>query len=422
MLGTFFQQLYNTVDAVVVGNYVGKQALAAVGGSTGTTINLLINFVAGLAGGATVVIAQSYGAQDRKGIRDGVKSGMFLGISLGVVLMIVGIALAPALLNLLNVPSDMFDLAVNYMRVYLLGMVPVMVYNVGAGVLRAVGDSRRPLYFLIVSCVVNIILDILFVAYLKTGVVGAALATIISQFASAFLVMYVLGNSDAPYYFTYKDFGFEKKVLSKIILIGLPMGIQSILYSISNLFIQAQVNTYGTDTIAAYTAYGKIDALYWMISDAFGKATVTMVGQCYGAKKYDRVKKTTWTSIILHAIFTLIISSICCLAGNFLYNLFTDDKEVIRIGMEMLLFVAPTWICFTFIEILSATIRACGESLKPMIFTGIGVCLLRIIWIMFYPSTSVIDTLKCYPISWIVTSIIFVIYYLKGNWLKEKTI
>lgn len=420
MLGTFFQQLYNTVDAIVVGNYVGKEALAAVGGSTATFINLLINFINGLASGATVVIAQSYGARDRKGVSDGVKSGMFLGIALGALLMVVGIVVSPQLLSSLNVPADMFNESLIYMRIYLAGLIPMMVYNVGAGILRAVGDSKRPLYFLIVSCFVNIILDIILVAVFKTGVVGAAVATILSQFAAAILVIIVLKDKEAPYYYNLKkDFGFEKKVLSRIVFIGLPMGIQSVMYSVSNLFIQASVNSFGIDTVAAYTAFGKIDALYWLISGAYGAATVTIVGQCFGAGKIDRAKKSCWTAIYMLVITTVIVSAFCCLTGNFLYNLFTDDPEVIKIGMDMLLFVAPTWITFTLIEIFSSAIRACGESMKPMILTGLGICLFRVIYLLVIPQSSVIQTLYCYPLSWVLTSILFLIYYLRGNWLKR---
>ena len=419
MLGTFFQQLYNTVDAIVVGNFVGKEALGAVGGSTGTLINLLIGFINGLASGATVVIAQSYGAKDDKGVRDGVRSGMFLGIALGAALMVLGIIMTPGLLRILNVPADIFPYSLTYMRIYLFGLVPTMIYNVGSGILRAVGDSKRPLYFLIVSCIINIILDILLVAVFRLGVVGVALATIVSQLASAVLVIHVLGKGEAVY-FDLKDFGYDKKILGRIIVIGLPMGLQSILYSVSNLFIQSEVNIYGTDTVAAYTAFGKIDAIFWMISTAYGAATVTIVGQCFGAGKIDRAKKACWTAVLMYVISSAIISLSCCLLGNGLYNLFTDDANVIRIGLEMLLFIAPFWTSFVFVEIFSCAIRACGESFKPMLITAICICGLRIIWILFYPSNSVLETMYCYPLSWILTSIVFLIYFLKGGWLKRQ--
>lgn len=418
MLGTFFQQLYNTVDAIVVGNFVGKAALGAVGGSTGTLINLLINFISGLAGGATVVIAQSYGKKDMEGIKKGIESGMFLGISLGFILMIIGILSARVLLESMDVTSDILPLAVSYMRIYLLGLVPTMIYNVGSGVLRAVGDSKRPLYFLIISCFVNIIFDILFVCVLKMGVNGAAFATIISQAVSCALILFALGKQNTIYYYRLKKLEFDPSYLKKIVIIGLPTGIQSVLYSVSNLFINAQINGYGTDTIAAYTAFGKIDALFWMVSGAYSVAIITIVGQCYGAGKIKRLKKAVNTAIVMYCITSLLIIGVCYFGGNYLYGLFTSDEEVIRIGMDILKFLCPYWVTFCLVEILSSAIRACGESIKPMVITALGICGFRIIWICFYPSSSVIETLYCYPISWILTSLIFLVYYLKGSWLK----
>ena len=418
MLGTFFQQLYNTVDAIVVGNFVGKAALGAVGGSTGTLINLLINFISGLAGGATVVIAQSYGKKDMDGIKKGIESGMFLGISLGFVLMIVGIVSSRVLLESMDVTSDILPLAVSYMRIYLLGLVPTMIYNVGSGVLRAVGDSKRPLYFLIVSCFVNIVFDILFVCLFKMGVNGAAFATIISQAVSCVLILFALGKENTIYHYRLKKIVFDPDYLKKIVVIGLPTGIQSVLYSVSNLFINAQINSYGTDTIAAFTAFGKIDALFWMVSGAYSVAIITIVGQCFGAGKIKRLKKAVNTAIVMYCITSLLIISVCYFGGNYLYALFTNDKEVISIGMDILKFLCPYWITFCLVEILSSAIRACGESLKPMIITALAICGFRIVWICMYPSTTVIQTLYCYPISWILTSVIFLVYYLKGSWLK----
>lgn len=421
MLGTFFQQLYNTIDAIVVGNFVGKQALAAVGGSTGTLINLLIGFIVGLSSGGTVVIAQSYGARDFKRLKDGVRSAIFLGISLGFVLMTLGIILTPQLLRMLNVPSDMFNYSLLYMRIYLIGLIPTMIYDIGSGILRAVGDSKRPLYFLIVSCFVNIVLDLLLVAVFRLGIIGVAIATVISQLASAVLVIIVLNKKDAIYYYNFKkDFGFDKDILKRIIMIGLPMGIQSILYSVSNLFVQSKVNIFGTDSIAAYTAFGKIDAIFWMISNAYGAATVTIVGQCYGAKKYDRIKKVAWIASLMHIISSILIFLICYFSGNYLLNLFTNDLNVIEIGILMIKTLGPFWFTFAFVEIFSCAIRACGDSLRPMIITAISICGFRIIWILFYPTKSVIETLYCYPMTWILTSLLFLIYFLSGKYLKNS--
>lgn len=420
LCGSLFQQLYNTVDAIVVGNFVGKQALAAVGGSTGTIINLLVGFVVGLASGATVVIAQYYGKHETEGVEKGVYSSMFLAISLGFVLTIGGIILTPWMLHLLNVPADILDYSITYMRIYLVGTIPSLIYNNGAGILRAVGDSKRPLYFLIASCITNIILDILFVVIFQWGVSGVAIATTISQIVSACLTLRVLSHTTESYSFHINKLTFDKDILLRIIEIGFPVGIQSCLYSLANLFIQSSVNSYGTDTVAAYTAFGKIDALFWNTSGALGQAVLTFCGQNFGAGKIDRVKKGIRIGIFIYFIGAGTISLVCYFGGDFLYHLFTQDTEVIRIGMDILKFICPLWATFCFVEILSSSIRACGDSLIPMIITAIGIGAFRIGWILFYPSTTIFDTLICYPISWVMTSIFFLVYYIQGGWLKKS--
>lgn len=419
MFGSIFQQLYNTVDAMIVGNVVGTAALGAVGGSTGTVINLLIGFVVGLSSGATVVIAQAYGSRNRDEVQRGVYSGMFLALVLGVFLTIVGVTTASGMLHLLNVPEDMFDLSLTYMRMYLIGLIPTLIYNTGAGILRAAGDSKRPLYYLIVSCIVNIILDILFVAVFGWGVSGAALATVISQVASCLLVLRDMKNTDDMYVFTFRELHVDFRVLKKILIIGLPVGIQSVLYSVSNLFIQAGVNQYGTTTVAAYTAFGKIDALFWNTSGALGTAALTFCGQNFGAGNITRVKKSIWISIMMYVIGALAISGVCLLAGPLLYRLFSSDPEVIENGMGILRFICPLWFTFCFVEVISSACRGCGDSLVPMLITSIGVGALRIGWITLYPGKTIYDTLLCYPVTWIITSTMFLIYYLLGRWMKR---
>jgi len=419
LLGTFFQQLYNTVDAIVVGNFVGKVALAAVGGSTSTVINLLVGFIVGVSSGATVIIAQFYGSRDDKGVRESVKSGMFLAIIMGVIMMVVGIVTAPTMLKWMNVPDEVMPDALTYMRVYYLGLIPSMIYNVGAGILRAVGDSKRPLYFLIICTVVNSVLDVLMVAVFGLNVFGAALATIIAQLVSAILVLIVLKRANDSYQYSLKEFGFNNKLLNKIIVIGLPTGFQSILYTVSNLFIQAFINGFGTDTIAAYTAFGKADAIYWMTSNAFGVAVLTVVGQNFGAKQIDRVHKAIKESVLIHVVMTLFITFVMYFFGQYLIELFTDDAIVIDIANQMMRYIAPTWVTFSLIEVLSSSIRSCGDSFVPMALTAIGICLFRVVYLLVYPQNTIIDILRCYPVSWIITSIAFVIYYYKGPWLKK---
>ena len=418
--GTLIQQLYNTADAMIVGNFIGKEALGAVGGSTGTLISLLVGFVTGLSSGATVIIAQYYGSQESEGVRRGVYSGMALAVGLGAVLMAAGIFLAPSLLRILNVPDEILTLSVSYMRIFLSGMIPTMIYNTGASILRAAGDSRRPLVFLVISCIANIILDILFVAVFGFGVEGAAAATVVSQLLSCVLTLHVLAHTQESYHFDIRHLHADMAVLKRIVSIGLPIGIQAVLYSVANLFIQASINSYGTDTIAAYTAFGKIDALFWNTSGALGTALLTFCGQNFGAGSIGRVRKGIREGVILYLLIAGAISAVCYACGGFFYGLFTKDAEVIRIGISLLRYLCPFWCCFVFVEIFSSSIRACGESFVPMCMTAVGIGAFRILWILFYPAESIFDTLRCYPISWTLTSLLFLGYYLQGGWLKRS--
>ena len=381
MLGTLFQQLYNTADAVVVGRFVGTKALAAVGGSTGQITNLIVNFFVALASGATVIIARYYGAKNKKDLNDTLHTAAALSIAGGILTTVVGVALAPILLKMMKTPADVMPDSVTYLRIYFAGIIFVFIYNVGSAILRAVGDSTRPLYFLIVCCFINIFLDILLVVGFHMGVAGAAIATVISQVVSAILIIHALMKSTDMYRLEPRKIRFHKFLLVSIITIGLPAGIQSIMYNISNIIIQTSLNNLGTDTMAAYTAFGKIDAIYWMISGAFSVSIITFIGQNFGAGKYDRMKKSVKVCLLLDFIASLLVSALLLFLGQYLLRLFTTDPEVIRIGMEIIRIIAPSYVLFIFIEILSSALRGMGNVLVPMIMTCTGVCILRILWI-----------------------------------------
>lgn len=419
-IGFICDQLYNTIDAVVVGKYCGKEALAAVGGTTGTSISLLLNFIWGLTSGITVIIAQYYGKRDYDGVELAVKTGIFLSVVLGASMSILGILVTPGLLSLLNVPTDIYGMSVEYMRVYLAGLIPLMVYNVGAAILRATGDSKRPLLFLIISAFVNIVLDYVFVRFLHLGVKGAAIATIIAQSVCCVLVLITFKNSDDCIRFEIKEFGFDFKILKKALLIGLPAGLTNVIYSISNLFIQASVNAFGTNVVAGYTAFQKIDGFYWNYDSAFGIAAMTLVGQNYGAKKIDRVKETIRKGLIMEAIGSILISVVCYFAAPILINLFTNDEEVIEIGVEILRFLSIGWVLFNPVEIISSACKACGNTFAPMIISAVGICGTRIIYLMLYNYKTVIEALACYPLSWGLTGVVFIIYYLTGKWQRKQ--
>ena len=414
LLGTLFQQLYNTADTVVVGRFVGTQALAAVGGSTGQIVNLVVNFFVGLASGATVISARYYGARDRIKLNNALHTAIALSIVGGIVTGIAGILLTPSLLKMMNTPADVIEGSTMYLRIYFAGIIFVFVYNIGSGILRAVGDSKRPLYFLIVCCVLNIFLDILFVVYLKLGVKGAAFATVISQAVSALLVILSLTKSVDIYRLRPNKIRFYKSLLIAIITIGLPAGLQSVMYGISNIIIQTSLNSLGTETVAAHTAFAKIDAIYWMISGAFSVSIITFIGQNYGARKFDRMKKSIKVCLLMDLIASLLLTTVMLLAGPYLLRLFTSDQEVIEIGMQIIHIIAPSYALFIFIEILSSSLRGMGNVVVPMLMTCGGVCVLRILWIFIFARThlSVTTILMSYPISWGFTAVLFIIYFM----------
>lgn len=422
MLGTFFQQLYNTVDAVIVGQYVGKEALAAVGGSTGTLINLLVGFFVGLSSGATVIISQYYGAYRPAETSLAVHTATALGIAGGLGFMVVGLIVSPLALTVMSTPADIFDHALSYIRIYFLGMVFNLVYNMGAGILRAVGDSKRPLYFLIFSTLLNVLLDLLFVVALNLGVNGAAIATILCQAVSAVLVMFTLMRSDDVYRVRLRDIRFSLPILRDIVRIGLPAGLQSVIYNVSNIIVQATINSFGTNVIAAWTANGKIDGIFWMIMGAFGTAATTFSGQNFGAQKYDRIRRCVRVCGLMAFGAAALISAVVLVFGPLIFRIFTSDEGVIESGMQIIHALAPFYFTYVCVEVISGTVRGAGDSFWPMIITCFGVCVGRILWILFVvPQYHTIEMLVWgYPISWALTSVLFIIYYLQGGWLRRS--
>lgn len=413
LFGTFFQQLYNTADAMVVGRFVGKQALAAVGGSTSTLINLLVGFFVGLSSGATVVISQFYGARKADKVHWAVHTSIAFSVIGGIVFMIIGLAGSPWALEAMKTPEDVMGHSVVYIRIYFLGIIANLIYNMGAGILRAVGDSRRPLYFLIASCLTNIALDILLVAVLRMGVAGAAIATISSQLLSAILVVRTLMRTDDMYKLDWNKVRIDRRMLQRIVRIGIPAGMQSVMYNISNVIIQAGVNTLGTDNVTAWATYGKVDGLYWMMINALGISVTTFVGQNYGAGRMDRVRKGAGACMVIGVVLTASVGVLLYNGGHLLVELFTTDQQVQAISMDLLHFMVPTFITYIAIEILSGTLRGVGDAWVPLILTGIGVCAVRVLWIMFVLPKyhTIIGAAFCYPLTWSLTTIAFVIYY-----------
>ena len=413
LFGTFFQQLYNTADAMVVGRFVGKQALAAVGGSTSTLINLLVGFFIGLSSGATVVISQYYGAGKADKVHWAVHTSVAFSVVGGLVMMVVGIACAHPALVAMKTPDDVMGHSMIYLRIYFIGTVANLLYNMGAGILRAVGDSKRPLYFLIISCFINIALDLFFVAYLKIGVAGAALATILSQCISAAMVMVCLMRTKDIYQLVWKAVRIDRRMLRRIVRIGFPAGMQSIMYNVSNVIIQTGVNTLGTDNVTAWATYGKVDGLFWMMISALGISATTFVGQNYGAGRMDRVRKGTSVCMGIGVLLTTIVGVVLYTGGYLLVDLFTEDAEVRRISMELVRFMVPTFITYIAIEVLSGTLRGVGDAWMPLVITGVGICAVRVLWIIVALPVRphILTAAFSYPLTWTITSLAFVVYY-----------
>ena len=421
VLGTFFQQLYNTADAIIVGKVVGKEALAAVGGSTGTLINLLVGFFVGVASGASVIIAQLFGARKSEDVSRAVHTTIALAIVSGALLTVAGLILCEDILRLMGTPDEVMVYALPYLSIYFLGMIPQLIYNIGSGILRAVGDSRRPMLFLISAALTNIVLDIILVLGFEMGVRGAAYATIASQLVSALMILGSLHHAMPVYRLHFRRIRFHGDMLKRIIVIGLPAGLQSVMYSLSNIIIQASVNGFGTDVMAAWTAYGKIDGLFWMVISAFGVSITTFAGQNFGAHRYERMKRSIRVCLGIAAGATVLMSALIFVIGRPMLGMFTDDAHVLEIGVSIIHLLAPTWILYLCIEILSGAMRGAGDSLMPTLMTLMGVCLMRVFWIcMVVPMFHELRVLLLsYPITWTITSIMFILYYRRGKWLER---
>ena len=422
LLGTFFQQLYNTVDTIVVGRFVGTQALAAAGAAA-PLISLLNGFFIGLSSGATVLISQFFGASDRKGVHKALHTGIAFSLILGLTIIVLGVVAGPGILRLIKTPENCLHDAVTYIRIYFLGSVASMIYNMGSGILRAMGDSKRPTLFLMVTCFVNIVLDILFVVVLHMGIAGAAIATILAQGTSAVLVLRVLMQLPEDIALCPSRIHLDASLLKRILYIGVPAGLQFITFDLSNLLIQSGINSFGSATIASFTAYGKTDALTWMVSGAFGVSITTFVGQNYGAQKYDRIRKGVWICLAMSILLVGFISALEITFRQWILGIFTVDPEVVRLGAYVMLWTVPFNAILMPMEIFGGAMRGTGYSFVPTAITAVCICLFRVLWLLIVVSRfHTLEVLMlCYPVSWLITATMFTITYLRGNWLRRHS-
>jgi len=422
LLGMLFQQLYNTVDAIVVGRYLGDSALAAVGGSSSVITATIIGFFTGLNSGATVLISQHFGANDRSGLSRVLHTAILFCLAVGLIVTVLGITLARPALAAIGNPEDIMDPSVQYLRIYFAGAVPLLLYNLFQGTLQAVGDSRRPLFYLAVSCVLNIFLDVLFVAKLSLGVAGVGYASVISMFVCTVMAVMHLSRIDGPHRISFAALRPDRKKLRDMMRIGLPAGLQGMMYNVSNLVITAAVNSFGTGVVAAWTATGRLDGLYWVTSNSFGVAICAFVGQCYGAGKITRMKKAIRVCMGISITVTVILSVLLLTIARPAYALFLQDQEVIDTAIRIMWYFVPFYFTWTYVEVLSGTFRGVGDTLRPMIVVMLFSCVFRIIWMYtVVPHWHDIGTVSIvYIISWVLIGIVYTFYYFKGGWLGSS--
>ena len=422
LASNILQQLYNTVDSAIVGKFINAEALAAVG-STGSLTGMIIGLFMGIATGAGVVIAQYYGARDVDNLQDSIHTAMALSIISSLILMVLGTLSTPMLLRIMKSPADVIDMSIEYLQVYFIGIFPSMVYNIGAGILRAVGDSKRPLYYLLIGCIINICLDLVFINIFHWGVAGAAWATNIAQTVSAVLVMLNLMKSTDIYNVQLRKIRVHVHMIKRIVIIGVPAGLQAVVISLSNVIIQSRINMFGSSAMAAASAMSKIDGFLYMMINAFGLAITTFVGQNIGAGKYDRVKKSVKTCMFMVIGFGAVLSCILTLNGRLLFGIFTDSEDILFYGKKMMYLILPLYPILSFNEVLSGAVRGMGKSIVPMMISLLGMCVFRTIWIATVTTVwnDIIAVYICYPITWSITGIAFIIYYTKISKKMEIT-
>lgn len=413
LIGNIFQQLYNTVDTWVVGNYVSNEAFSAVG-SVGPVINMLIGFFTGLSSGAGVVISQYYGAKRYDKVHDAVHTSLVMTLLLGVVFTGIGIAMVPAMLRLMNTPAEVFPESATYLTIYFAGILGLMLYNMGSGILRAVGDSKRPFYFLVVCAAINTVLDLVFVLVFDMGVSGVALATIIAQFISAILVIITLMRTDICIKLILRDLKMDWEMLKKVVRIGFPAAIQMAITAFSNIFVQSYINFFGADCMSGWTAYSKIDQLILLPVQSIALASTTFVGQNLGINQIQRAKHGIRTSLWLGIGTTVVIMIPVLFFAPQLVAFFNSKAEVVQYGTLLLRCISPFYVLSCFNQIYAGALRGSGNSRAPMVIMLCSFVLFRqcYLYIMAnFISNEIIPIAMGYPAGWFVCSLLMVLYY-----------
>lgn len=418
---TWFQQLYNAVDAIIVGRFVGTEALAAVGGSAATLTNLVIGFFTALTGGASVVIAQLYGGKKEEQLRRATGTAVLLCFLIGLVLTGICLIFVPTFLVWLKTPADTLADATDYLWIYFSCSSVVLVLNIESGILRAVGDSRRPFLFMFAACILNIVLDYVFVVYLHWNVKGVAYATVLSQVLNFLLLTASLLRTREAYGLRWKELRLDGGLIRRMMRIGVPASLEASMYNVSNMVLQVAVNSLSTVVVASWSLSTKIDGFYWATSNAAGMAVINFVGQNFGAGKMDRVHRCAKVGFRIFLPITIVLSTIILLVAPYVLPTFSKDPAVVETTYKLLLYFVPFYFLWTAVEIFSGTLKGCGVVKPPVLITGLGICAFRVIWkytaFAMHPTLLVLSI--CYAISWAITSAAMFLYYKKGNWQKQ---
>ncbi|WMJ87458.1 MATE family efflux transporter [Anaerocolumna sp. MB42-C2] len=414
IVGNLFQQLYSTTDAFIVGNYVGSNALAAIGASA-QIINLFIGFIIGLTTGAGIIIAQYYGALNHSKLHQAIHTSFWFCIIGGVLVSAAGCILSPSILSSMNTPAQVIPDATLYLRIYFLGTIFSIIYNMGAGTLQAVGDTRHPLYYLCISSAVNVVLVILFVTVFHLAVLGAALATLIAQFVAAFCVIRQLCCTNNVYQLKLSEIRYNKEMLIKILKFGIPTGLQSAITSFSNVIVQSYLNSFGSLAMAGNNIYSKLDGFALLPVNCLSLTATTFIAQNIGARKYDRVKKGFSSLLLLGNSYSIFIGCLLCFFSRLPLRLFTSDPAVIHYGVMMGQVLGPGYFLLVTCQILIGTARGAGDTLNTMLLSILNLCLFRIIWltVMIPNFRSIYILYLGYPITWGSAVLCMTVYYYK---------
>ena len=422
LLGNLFQQLYNTVDSLVVGNFVGTQALAAIG-STTSICNTLVKFFNGVSIGASVIISQSYGAHDNEKLYKSVQTTMALTFVFGIVFTILGYFMTPHMLRLMATPDDVLPLSSQYLRIYFIGISGLLVYNMGSGILRAVGDSKRPLMFLIFSSLMNIVLDLVLVLAFDMGIAGVALATIVSQFVSAFFVLLLLARCEESYRFDPKGLQLDLDIVKRILVVGLPTGIQQSLTAFSNVFVHSYINAFGSSCMAGWSCYSKIDQFIFLPMQSMGSAATMFVGQNIGAKDTKRAKEGSIKALSMAILFTAVCCVTLWIFAPQMVMLFNREAEVVRYGVMTLRLNLCFMVFCCFNQVLAGALRGTGDAKTPMYYLLFSQVVVRQIYLFImsrvFPGNFYVICFA-FPMGWMLCSLLMSTHFFRMDWDKVK--